>query len=158
MDSSAIDSSDRAGGPSKPHPFWDGWLWAFSSVRFSRSVVSESVIPWTAGNHTRLPCPSPNPGAYSNSCSSSWWYHPNISFSVVSFPSCLQPFPALGSFPVSQLFTSSGQSTGASASASVLPVNIQGWFPLGWTCRSQFESSSTFFCRSRIGLNGNACP
>ena len=77
----------------------------------------------------RLPCPSPTPGGYSNSCSSSWWCHPTILSSVVPF--CLQSCPASGSFPMSQLFSSGGQSIGASASASVLPVNIQDW--LGWT-------------------------
>ena len=82
----------------------------------------------------RLPCPSPTPGAYSNSCPSSRWCHPTISSSVVPFSSCLQSFPASGSFPIqSQFFTSGGQSIGVSASASVLPMNIQDWFPLGWT-------------------------
>ena len=83
--------------------------------------------------HSRLPCPSPSPGACSNSCPSSWWCHPTISSSVIPFSSCLQSFAASGSFPVSQLFTSCGQSIGASASASVLPVTIQHWFPLGLT-------------------------
>ena len=81
--------------------------------------------------HARLPCPSLSPGVCSNSCPWSHWCHPTISSSVVPFSSCLQSFPAPGSFPMSQLFTSGGQSIGASASASVLPVNIQGWFPLG---------------------------
>ena len=86
---------------------------------------------WPHGvQHTRLP--SLSPWACSNSCPSSQWCHPTISSSVVPF-FCLQSFPASGSFPVSQLFTSGGQSPGASASASVLPMNIQGWFPLGWT-------------------------
>ena len=82
--------------------------------------------------HTRPPCPSPNPGAYSNSCPLSQWCHPTISSSLIPF-SCLQSFPASGSFQMSQLFTSGGQSTGVSASASVLPMNIQDWFPLGCT-------------------------
>ena len=81
--------------------------------------------------HTRLPCPSPTPGACSNSCPLSRWCHPAISSSVLPFSP--HSFPASGSFPMSQLFTSSGQSIGVSASASVLPMNIQGWFPLGWT-------------------------
>ena len=81
--------------------------------------------------HTRLPCPSPTPGAGSNSGPSSWWCHPTISSSVVPF--CLQSFPASGSFPMSQFFTSGGQSSGVSALASVLPVNNQDWFPLGLT-------------------------
>ena len=129
MDSSDTDSSNRARGPCKPHPLRDGWLWAFSSVQSSRSVMSDSF--WPHGlQHARLPCPSPTPGAYSNSCSSSRWCHPTISFSVIPFSSRLQSFPASGSFPMSQLFTSGGQRIGASASASVLPMNIQYWFPL----------------------------
>ena len=83
--------------------------------------------------HTRLPCPSLSPGACSNSHPLSWWCHPTISSSVTSFSSCPQSFLASGSFPVSWLFASGGQSTGASASASVLPMNIQSWFPLGLT-------------------------
>ena len=89
---------------------------------------------WPHGlQHARFPCPSPAPGACSNSCASSWWCHPTISSSVVPFSSCLQSFPASGSFQISQLFTSGGQSIGVSALASVLPMNIQDWFPLGWT-------------------------
>ena len=83
--------------------------------------------------HARLPCPSPSPGVFSNSYSLSWWCHPTISSSVVSFSSCLQSFPGSGSFPVSWLFASGGQSIRAWASASVLPMNIQGWFSLGLT-------------------------
>ena len=83
--------------------------------------------------HARLLCPSPTPRAYSNSCPLSWWCHPTISSSVVPLSSCLQSLPASGSFPMSQLFASGDQSFGASASASVLPMNIQGWFPLGLT-------------------------
>ena len=83
--------------------------------------------------HTRLSCTSPTPRACSNSCPSSWWCYPTISSSVIHFSSCLQSFPESGSFPMSQVFASSGQSTGASASASVLPMNIQDWFPLGET-------------------------
>ena len=83
--------------------------------------------------NARLPCPSPSPRVYSNSCPLSWWCHPTISSSVVPFSSCLQSFPASGSFPMSQLFTSGSQSIGASASALVLPMNIQGWFALGLT-------------------------
>ena len=102
------------------------------SVQFSHSVVSDSLQPHRQ-QHARLPCPSPTPGVCSNSCPSCRWCHPTISSSVVPFSSCLQSFPASGSFPVSQLFASGGQSIGVSASASVLPVNIQDWFPLGWT-------------------------
>ena len=102
------------------------------SVQFSHSVVFNSL--WPHGlQHTRLPCSSPTPGAYSNSCPLSWWCHPTISSSVVPFSSHLQSFPASGSSPVSQFFTSGGQSIGVSASALVLPMNIQDWFPLGWT-------------------------
>ena len=104
---------------------------AFCSVQFGRLVVSNSL--WPHGlQHARPPCPSPNPGIYSNSRPSSPWSHPTIWSSVVPF-SCLQSFPASGSFPVSPFFTSGGQSTGVSASALVLPMNIQDWFPLGWT-------------------------
>ena len=83
--------------------------------------------------HIRLPCPSPSPRACSNSGPLSRWCHPTISFSVTPFSSCFQSFAASGSFPASQFFTSGGQSIGASASALVLPVNIQDWFPLGFT-------------------------
>ena len=83
--------------------------------------------------HSRPPCPSPTPGACSNSCPSSWWCHPTISSSVVPFFSSLQSFPASGSFPRSQFFTSDDQSNRVSGSASVLPMSIQHWFPLGWT-------------------------
>ena len=104
----------------------------FSSVQFSHSVVSHSLQPHGL-QHTRPPCPSSTPGVYSNSCPLSWWCHPTISSSVIPFSSHLQSFPASGSFQMSQFFASGGQSTGVSASASVLPMNIQDWFPLGWT-------------------------
>ena len=96
--------------------------------------------------HTRLPCPSPTPGACSNSCpSSQWWTHyPTISPSVIPFSSCLQSFPALGYFPMSQFFTSGGQSNGASASASVFPMNIQDWFPYDWLVWSPCRLSRVF--------------
>ena len=100
-----------------------------SSVPFSHSVVSDSL--WPHGlQHTRLPCPSPSARAYSNSHPLSWWCHPTISSSVVPFSSCLRSFPASESFRMIQLFTSGGQSIGASTSASILPVNIQYWLPL----------------------------
>ena len=105
-------------------------MWCLiDSVQFSRSVGSNSLRPHGL-HHTRLPWPSPTLGAYSNSCPSNRWRHPTISSSVVPFSSCLQSFPASGSFLMSQLFISGGQSTGASALASVLPMNIQDWFPL----------------------------
>ena len=104
----------------------------FSSIQLSCSVVSDSL--WCHGlHHARPLCPSPTPAVYSNSCPLSWWWHPTISSSVVPFSSCLQCFPASGSFPMSQLFASGGQRIGVSASASVLSMNIQDWFPLGLT-------------------------
>ena len=103
------------------------------SVQFSRSVVSNSLRPHES-QHARPPCPSPTPGVHSDSCPSSQWCHPaTISSSVVPFSSCPQSLPASGSFPMSQLFTWGGQSIGVSASASVLPMNTQGWSPSEWT-------------------------
>ena len=104
-------------------------LW-FSSVEFSRSIMSNS-LQLHGLQHARLPCPSPTPGAFSNSCPLGQWCHPTISSSVIPFSSCLQSFPSSGSLPMSQFFTSGSQSIGVSASASVLPMNIQDWFPLG---------------------------
>ena len=104
----------------------------FSSVQFSLSVKSDSLQPHGL-QHARPSCPSPTPGACSNSCASSQWCHPTVSSSVIPFSSCLQSFPASGSSPGSQFFTSGGQSTGVSASASVLPMNTQDWFLLGLT-------------------------
>ena len=108
-----------------------GYL-SVSSVHFSRSVVSDSLLS-RGLQHARPSCPSPTPRVYSNSCPSSRWCHPTISSSVIPFSSCSQSFPASGSLQMGQLFTSGGQSTGVSASASVLPMNIQDWFPLEWT-------------------------
>ena len=111
----------------------------FSSVQFSHSVVSDSL--WPHGlQHARPPCPSSTPGVYSNSCPLSQWCHPAVSSSVIPFSSCLQSFPASGSFQMSQFFTSGGQRTGVLSSASVLPMNIQDWFPLGWTGWISFQS------------------
>ena len=101
------------------------------SIQFS-SVMSDSL--WPHGlQHTRPPCSSPTPRVYPNSCPLSRWCHPAISSSAVPFSSCPQSFPASGSFPMSQFFPSGGQRIGVSASASVLPMNIQDWFTLGWT-------------------------
>ena len=126
---------------------WNNW---FGTVLFSQSVVSDSL--WPQGlQYARLPCPSPTPGASSNSCPSSQWCHPTISSSVVPFSSCLQSFPASGSFPMSQFFASGGQSIGVSASASALPVNIQDWFPSGWTGWISLQSKALHF----INLNRN---
>ena len=108
------------------------FVYGVSSVQFSRSVVSDSLWPHEP-QHARPPCPSPTPEVYPNPCPSSWWCHPANSSSVVPFSSCLQSFPASGSFPMSQLFTSGGQSIGVSASTSVLPMNTQDWSTLGWT-------------------------
>ena len=102
------------------------------SVQFSCSVVSDSLQPHEL-QHARPPCPSPTPGVYPNPCPLSQWCHPTISSSVVPFSSCPQSFPASGSFQMSQLFASGGQSIGVSTSTSVLPMNTQDWFPLRWT-------------------------
>ena len=113
------------------------------SVQFSHS----DSLPPHGLQHTRPPCPSPTPRAFSNSCPSSWWCHPTILSSVAPFSFCLQSFPPSGFFfSMSQFVTSGGQSIGASA--SVPPINIQDWFPLGWTCwislQSKGLSSPTF--------------
>jgi len=107
-------------------------LFQFSSVQFSRSVVSHSLRPHEL-QHARPPCPSPTPRVHSHSCPLSPWYHPAIWSSVIPFSSCPQSLPASESFPVSQLFAWGGQSTGVSASASFLPKNTQGWSPSEWT-------------------------
>ena len=107
-------------------------LLCFSSVQFSHSVVSDSL--WPHGlQHARPPCPSPALEVCSSSCPLSRRCHPTISSSVIPFSSCPQSFPASGSFQMSQLFSSGGQSIGVSASTSVLPMNSQDWSPLGWT-------------------------
>ena len=108
------------------------------SVQFSHSVVSDSLQPHNL-QHARPPCPSPTPGAYPNSCPLSLWCHPAISSSVIPF-SCPQSVPASGSFQMSQLFASGGQSIGVSASTLVLPMNTQDWSPLGWTGRISLQS------------------
>ena len=118
----------------------------YQSVQFSRSAVFDSL--WPHGlQHARLPYLLPPPGAYSNSCPWNQWCHPIISSSVIPFSSHLQSFPASGSFPMSQFFTSGGQSIGTSASASVLPMNIQDWFLLGlsgWISLKSKELSRVF--------------
>ena len=102
------------------------------SVQFSCSVMSDSLRPHES-QHVRPPCPSPTSRVHSNSSSLSQWCHPTISSSVVPFSSCLQSFPASGSFQMSQPFASGGQNIRVSASTSVLPMNTEDWFPLGWT-------------------------
>ena len=107
------------------------WNIQFSSVQFSRSVMSDSLRPHEL--HARPPCPPPTPGVHSNSCPLSQWCHPSISSSVVPFSSCPQSLPASESFQINQLFTWHSQSTGVSALASVLPKNTQDWSPSEWT-------------------------
>ena len=112
------------------HLTW--FYFQFSSVHFSRSVMSNSLRPHES-QHARPPCPSLTPGIHSDSRPSSQWCHPAISSSVIPFFSCLQSFSASGSFQMSQLFASGGQSVGVSVSTSVLPMNTQDWFPLALT-------------------------
>ena len=118
---------------------WCPWLTPTTTflLLFSSYVMSDSWWPHghllPCPSHAKLPCPSQSPRVCSNSCPWSWWCHPNNSSSVAPFSSCPQSFPASGSFPMSQLLASGGQSIGASALASVLPMNIQGWFPLWLT-------------------------
>ena len=110
-----------------------------TAPHFSRSVMSNSL--WPHGlQHARLPCPSPTLRACSDSCPSSQWCYPTISSSIIPFSSCLQSFLASGSFPMSQVFTSGGQSIGVSASTSVLPMNTQDWSPLGLTSLISLQS------------------
>ena len=130
------------------------WLEEAGRPQFS-SVQSLSCV-WlfvTHGlQHARLPCPSPTPWVYSNSCPLSQWCHPTISSSVVPFSSCLQSFPASESFQMSRLFASGGQSIGVSASTSVLPMNIQDWSPLEWTGWISLQSKglSRVFSNTRV--------
>ena len=121
------------------------------SVQFSRSVVSDSLQPHES-QPARPPCPSPTPGVHSNSGSSSRWCHPAISSSVIPFSSCPQSLPASESFPVSQLFTRGGQSTGLSALASFLPKKSQGWSPSEWTGWISLQSKglSRVFCDTTV--------
>ena len=102
------------------------------SVQFSHSVMSDSLRPHEL-QHARPPCPSPTPGVHPHPCPLSRWCHPAVSSSVIPFSFCPQSFPASGSFPMSQLFPSGGQSIGIAPSTSVLPMNTQDWSPLGWT-------------------------
>ena len=117
---------------------WGHWL-RFSSVQFNCSVMSNTLRP-RESQHAKPPWTSPTPGFHPNSCALSQGCHPAISSSIVPFSSCPQSLLASGSFPVSQLFTSGGQSIGVSASASVLAMNTQDWCPLGWTDRISLKS------------------
>ena len=130
---------------------WQLTYYQFSSVQFSCSVMSDSLQPHGL-QHARPPCPSLTPGAYPSSCPLSQWCHPTISSSVVPFSFCPQSFPASGSFQMSQLFASGGQSIVVSASTSVLPMNTQDWSPLGWTCwiSSQSKGLSRVFSNTTV--------
>ena len=130
----------------------------YVSVQFSHSVVSGSLRPHEL-QHVRPPCPSPTPEVYSNSCPLSWWCHATISSSVILFSSCLHSFPASGSFQTTQCFASVGQSIGVSALASVLPINIQDWFPLGWTSWISLQSKglSRVFSNTTVQRNQFFC-
>ena len=125
-------------------------LLAAHSVQFSRSVMSDSLRPHEL-QHARPPCPSSIPGVHPNPCPLSRWCHPTISSSVIPF-SCPQSFPPSGSFPMSQVFASGGQSTGVSDSTSVLPMNTQDWYPLGWTgwISLQFKELSRVFSNTTV--------
>ena len=134
-------------------------VWTFVHA-IQSSTMSDSLWPHRL-QHFRLSCPSPSPRACSNSCLPSQWCHPTISSSVIPFSSCLQSFPASGSFLMSQLFTSDGQSVGASVSASVFPMNIQDWFPLRLTGLPSLQSkglSKVFFNTSKLILWGHHHP
>ena len=122
------------------------------SVQFSSVAQLCPTLQPNRLQHTRPPCPSPNPRAYSNLCPLCQWCHPTISSSVIPFSSHLQSFPASGSFQMSQFFTSGGQSIRVSASASVLPMNVQDWFPLGWTgwISLQFKGLSRVFSNTTV--------
>ena len=148
------------------HEVTKSWTWLrdvycslsvqFSSVQFSRLVVSDSLQPHES-QHTRPPYPSPTCGVYPNPCPLSQWCHPTISSSVIPF--CPQSFPASGSFQMSQLFTSGGQSIGVSASTSVLPMNTQDWSPLGRTGWISLQSKglSRVFSNTRVQKHQFSC-
>ena len=145
---------------------WNKWVTCFHWTKwpkrmrlaqvsqFSHSVVSNSLRP-NELQHARLPCPSPTPRVYSNSCPLSWWCQPSSLSSVVPFSSSLQSFPTSGSFQMSQLFALDGQRIGVLASASVLPMNIQDWFPLGWTGWISLQSKglSVVFSNTTVQKN-----
>ena len=134
-------------------------LLQFSSVQFSRSVVSDSLWPHKS-QHARTPCPSPTPGVHSNSCPLIQWCHSAISSSVIPFFSCSQSLPASGSFPMSQLFAWGGQSIGVSVLASVLPMNTQDWSPSWWTgwISLQFRGLSRVFSSTTVWKPNSLAP
>ena len=122
-----------------------GTMWIVQSLSHVQLFATHRL------QHTRPPCPSPSPRVYSNSCPLSWWCHPTISSSVIPFSSCLQSWPVSESFQMSQLFASGGQSIGVSASTTVLPMNIQDWFPLRWTgWILQFKGLSRVFSNTTV--------
>ena len=129
------------------------------SVQFSHSVMSDS-LQHHEPQHIRPPCPSPIPRVYSNSCLLSQWWHPTILSSVIPFSSCPLSFPATGSFQMSQLFASGGQSIGVSASTSVLSMNTQDWSPLGWTGWVSLQSKglSRVFSNTTVQKHQFFCP
>ena len=130
---------------------WQKKLIHFISVQFSHSVMSNSLQPHKL-QHVRPLCPSPTPGVHPNPCPWSQWCHPTISPSVGPFTSCLQSFPASGSFQMSHLFESGGQSIGVSVSTWVFPMNTQNWSPLGWTgwISLQFKGLSRIFSNTTV--------
>ena len=139
------------------HSFWNTMTHAYRDVRFGSVQFSCScpTLLWPHElQHARPPCPSPTPRAYPNTCPLSRWCHPTISSSVIPFSSCPQSFPSSSSFQMSQLFTWDGQSTGVSASTSVLPMNTQDWSPLGWTGWISLQSKglSRVFSKQRLML------
>ena len=131
----------------------------FSSVQFSRSIVSDSLRPHEP-QHARPPCPSPTPGVHPNPCPLNQWCHPTISSSVFPFTSFPLSLPASRSFPMSQFFPSGGQSIGISASTSVLPMNTQDWSPLGWTGWISLQSKglSRVFSNTTVQKYQFFCP
>ena len=129
---------------------------SLSLSQFSRSVVSDSLQPHES-QHARPPCPSSTPGAHSNSCPLSRWYHPTISSSVIPFSSCPQSLPGSESFPMSQLFAWGGQSIGVSVLASVLPKNTQDWSPLEWTGWISLQSKGLSRVFSSTTVTQNKC-
>ena len=128
---------------------WMNYIPGDWSVQFSSVAQSCPTLRPHESQHARPPCPSPTPGVYSNSCPLSWWCHPAISSSVGPFSSWPQSLPTSGSFPMNQLFMWDGQSTGVSASATVLPMNTQDWSPLGWTGCISLQSKGL----SRVSSN-----
>ena len=139
------ECSYTVGGNVNRYSHYGRWYGEFlkarnkTTIQFSQSLMSNSLQPHEP-QHARPFCPSPTPRVHSNSCLSSQWCHPTISFSVIPFSSCHQPFSASEYFQMSQLFASGGQNIGVSASTSVLPMNTQDWSPLGWTCWTSLQS------------------